>query len=393
MNHTKKQIVTINSKKGVSIMIGYVLLVSFAIIIGGILYNWMKTYVPKEALDCPDGVSIFVEEVICQGGNLNLTLKNNGRFDIAGYFIHATDEVGQKLATLDLSEYIIGGGTLRLNSIVFDLDENAMEPAETKKSIFNLPKNINSIDIIPIRFQVEDNKQRFVSCGNAKIREIVNCDGSIPEIQESCGNGTIDTGEECDDNNTVDGEGCSSTCTIETGWTCVGEPSVCTEIPGETQIIQINYSGFESDIQGWTDTGADSDRSSVMSSVQDDGTSGGSRSFHIQDNTASSITRQNFNFTGYKNITIKWWGHYIALENNDCVELKIDGTKVDSWGNDADTSNCDNNIAQNTWLAQSITITNDTYNFDDSVEVSFEGEMTGNSQEFYVDGINITGIL
>ncbi|MFP3881615.1 MAG: myxococcus cysteine-rich repeat containing protein [Actinomycetota bacterium] len=43
------------------------------------------------------------------------------------------------------------------------------------------------------------------------------------------GDGIIDQGEECDDGNLADGDGCSSTGQIEPGWTCEGEPSVCTE--------------------------------------------------------------------------------------------------------------------------------------------------------------------
>jgi cysteine-rich repeat protein len=43
----------------------------------------------------------------------------------------------------------------------------------------------------------------------------------------TCGNGTIDQGEVCDDGGTVDSDGCSATCQIEDGWTCVEEPSVC----------------------------------------------------------------------------------------------------------------------------------------------------------------------
>jgi cysteine-rich repeat protein len=46
-----------------------------------------------------------------------------------------------------------------------------------------------------------------------------------------CGDGVIEVPEECDDHNTDDGDGCSSTCTVEDGWVCEGEPSVCTEIP------------------------------------------------------------------------------------------------------------------------------------------------------------------
>jgi cysteine-rich repeat protein len=50
------------------------------------------------------------------------------------------------------------------------------------------------------------------------------CDGSI------CGDGLVRGGEQCDDNNLDDGDGCSSTCTVESGYTCdVSEPSICTD--------------------------------------------------------------------------------------------------------------------------------------------------------------------
>lgn len=42
-----------------------------------------------------------------------------------------------------------------------------------------------------------------------------------------CGDGTLDADEVCDDGNTMDGDGCSSTCAVETGFTCMGEPSTC----------------------------------------------------------------------------------------------------------------------------------------------------------------------
>lgn len=45
----------------------------------------------------------------------------------------------------------------------------------------------------------------------------------------TCGDSYIDGGEACDDGDTDNGDGCSSTCTVESGWSCVGEPSVCTE--------------------------------------------------------------------------------------------------------------------------------------------------------------------
>ena len=47
----------------------------------------------------------------------------------------------------------------------------------------------------------------------------------------ACGNGIVEQGEECDDNNLNNNDGCSSTCTVESGYTCTGTPSVCTVTP------------------------------------------------------------------------------------------------------------------------------------------------------------------
>ncbi len=46
-----------------------------------------------------------------------------------------------------------------------------------------------------------------------------------------CGDGAIEGGEACDDGNRADGDGCNMSCQVEPGWTCIDEPSVCTEIP------------------------------------------------------------------------------------------------------------------------------------------------------------------
>lgn len=49
----------------------------------------------------------------------------------------------------------------------------------------------------------------------------------VEPVAGSCGNGTIDAGEMCDDGDSAGGDGCSATCEIEPGFTCVGEPSSC----------------------------------------------------------------------------------------------------------------------------------------------------------------------
>lgn len=74
-------------------MIGYILLVSFVIVIALLSYSWMKSYVPRETIQCSDGVSVFIKGVICddlgEGDyKITLTLKNNERFGVDGYFIN-----------------------------------------------------------------------------------------------------------------------------------------------------------------------------------------------------------------------------------------------------------------------------------------------------------------
>jgi cysteine-rich repeat protein len=68
-----------------------------------------------------------------------------------------------------------------------------------------------------------------------------------------CGDGIVASpAEACDDGNSVNGDGCSSTCTIEAGYQCSGQPSMCR--PPENQCND----GMDNDLDGQSDC-ADSD--------------------------------------------------------------------------------------------------------------------------------------
>mgnify|MGYP001570749475 CR=1 FL=1 len=47
---------------------------------------------------------------------------------------------------------------------------------------------------------------------------------SIPPV---CGDGLVRATERCDDGNVAPGDGCSATCSVESGFSCTGEPSTC----------------------------------------------------------------------------------------------------------------------------------------------------------------------
>lgn len=158
------------NKKALSEVIGYVLLISFAIILSGIVYYWMKSYIPSDEVNCPDGVSVFIENYECTSTTINLTIKNNGKFNIEGYFIRGTNESNQEVATIDLSKYADGiGGVVRFEG------GNFLETGDESEKIFNLAgsgiSNIYSIEIVPVRSVVIDNKKKLAICSDAKIKE------------------------------------------------------------------------------------------------------------------------------------------------------------------------------------------------------------------------------
>ncbi|MCW5890607.1 MAG: DUF4215 domain-containing protein [bacterium] len=53
----------------------------------------------------------------------------------------------------------------------------------------------------------------------------------------TCGDGVVAGDEACDDGGTLDGDGCSSTCTLEAGWSCTGTPSACEPTCGDELVV------------------------------------------------------------------------------------------------------------------------------------------------------------
>jgi len=58
------------------------------------------------------------------------------------------------------------------------------------------------------------------------------CTGEPSVCTSNCGDGLVAANEGCDDGNSANDDGCSDGCTVEPGWSCTGEPSVCTPNSG-----------------------------------------------------------------------------------------------------------------------------------------------------------------
>jgi hypothetical protein len=73
------------SRKGISVIVSYVLLITLSVAMAGLVYTVIryKASLPEE-IKCPEGTSILIYNYSCFAQQLNLTIKNNGFFNVSG---------------------------------------------------------------------------------------------------------------------------------------------------------------------------------------------------------------------------------------------------------------------------------------------------------------------
>ncbi len=77
----------LRNKKGISDMVGYVLLIVIAMGLSVLVFVYLKNFTPTGKLSCPDGISVFIKSAACNSGKLSLSLANNGLFTIDNLYI------------------------------------------------------------------------------------------------------------------------------------------------------------------------------------------------------------------------------------------------------------------------------------------------------------------
>lgn len=79
------------SKKAISLMVSYTLLIVIAISLSIIVYSYLKLELPSERKECPADTSLIIESAVCAGTaadrELNITLSNRGLFNISAAYI------------------------------------------------------------------------------------------------------------------------------------------------------------------------------------------------------------------------------------------------------------------------------------------------------------------
>ncbi|VVB80261.1 Uncharacterised protein [uncultured archaeon] len=100
-------VVQVAGKRAVSEIVAYVLLISISLSLAGMVYVWLKDYVPSEngLAECEENVGLVIRDYnySCATKSLNLTIENKGLFDVDGYIIRVNNLTLAKLGLYTLN--------------------------------------------------------------------------------------------------------------------------------------------------------------------------------------------------------------------------------------------------------------------------------------------------
>lgn len=155
------------NKKGLSEIIGYVLLIVFAVSMSAIVYSFLRTKIPKQQEKCPADVSVEIISYNLESGLLNLTidLRNRGLFSINGISVRLK-EGGKSCSVIKASCKNCSRYQARSDKILFSAK---MDPSEIKtiSMIYAGCVKPSEIEIAPMRFMEEG----FSICESSIMKE------------------------------------------------------------------------------------------------------------------------------------------------------------------------------------------------------------------------------
>ncbi len=159
------------NKRGVSLMVGYALLIVIAIGLAAIVYPFLKARLPEERVECPADLSISIEEASCNRADWSVTVRmlNRGLFNITGAYIRFAEadrsvrpqiNVGRELYLTGINPRPLGPGqgTPNLTYSIGDLSP--------------LPEDGNFVvEVQPAIFR----KGVLVPCSNKIVTQTIPC--------------------------------------------------------------------------------------------------------------------------------------------------------------------------------------------------------------------------
>ncbi|MBS3087043.1 hypothetical protein J4226_00425 [Candidatus Pacearchaeota archaeon] len=119
-------------RKGLSDVVAYVLLISITISLSVLVYGWLKFYAEGEDVAvCSENVNVIVSSYECSkgaGGNLTVTLKNKGLFNIDGFILRVHDRPDAEFGFYVFDELGLGLKTGESKSFVYRFSDPSLLP-------------------------------------------------------------------------------------------------------------------------------------------------------------------------------------------------------------------------------------------------------------------------
>lgn len=158
-------------------MISYVLLVFITISLSIGVYIWLKDYANvSEKINCKDGTSLIIENYNIEEKPtvkiLNISIKNNGLFNVSGFLISAGNDSKKIPMQLLWPRYQLQPYAGYFDFEGFSGDQD-LGPGQKQNAVFNVTE-INKLEVIQIQpYIFKDNNIDKVFCEQALIKQII----------------------------------------------------------------------------------------------------------------------------------------------------------------------------------------------------------------------------
>lgn len=161
----------VTNKKGLSAVVGYVLLISITVSLSALVYTWLTAYVSSDEVEeCSENVNIVISSYECYEsrngnpgriGNLTITLKNKGLFTVDGYVLRFHDKENADFGIYTLNNEI--GSVLAPGeeiTLEYDFDD-----------IADTPENFYTISLVDAQPFMEGEDGSII-CQSYTVQEI-----------------------------------------------------------------------------------------------------------------------------------------------------------------------------------------------------------------------------
>ena len=203
----------LKSKKGVSMMVSYVLLVVIAIALSVAVSSYLARFLPSERTECPPDINLFIEEGSCSftDQQLSVTISNRGLFNISAMFVRFSETGREVRQQVNKGQEILP----------FPIAPNS----PSLNFLYDLTDIITVQDGVDYILEVQPgivNRRIITPCEKAIITQIIQCSaggggggGCTPteDPETSCGDGNDN---DCDGNIDCADPDCASDANCQT---------------------------------------------------------------------------------------------------------------------------------------------------------------------------------